>query len=34
MLEMRGKLRRAIQSKNPQLMQDILKNYNRNLDEI
>ena len=34
MLEMRGKLHRAIQSKNTQLMQDILKNYTRNLDEI
>ena len=34
MLEMLGKLHRAIQSKNTQLMQDILKNYTRNLDEI
>ena len=34
MLEMRVKLHNAIWSKNTQLMQDILKNYNRNLDEV
>lgn len=34
MLEMRVRLHNAIWSKNTGLMQDILKNYNRNLDEI
>jgi len=31
---MKSKMLRAIHTKNTQLMQDILKNYNRNLDEI
>lgn len=34
MMEMRSKLHRAIQTKNTQLMQDILKNYTGKLDEI